>query len=475
MQHKWFILVAVLLAGGGSIIHVPSVAQAQGVAWSGQYYNNGYLIEPAAVTRQDGAVAFDWGLGSPAAGVNADGFSVRWAADPYFEAGTYRFWALADDSIRVNVGFAFQAQIDTFAQAKPGQIISADVTLSAGVHHVQVDYREDSGAAYAYVTWANLASNPTGPNWPGPQISYATVNTGSWTAEYYGNNNLVGSPTAILSEVNPSHTWGSGSPVASVPADNFSARWTSSQSLEAGNYRLTVRADDGVRVYMDGIIRINEWHGASGQTYTVDLTIAAGTHNFTIEYYEAAGDAFLDYTLARITTAITSGSQTTSASGATATVTAARLNVRKSPSASAEILTRINLNERYSVLGKNASGTWWQINANGITGWVFGRFVTLAGNLSAVPVIDSAAAQLAQPVDTGYDVTALTTVNIRSAPSLAGAILTKMNRNDTARVVGRTTRNDWWQVTYQGITGWVSSTYAQIQPGVLMARIPVTG
>jgi transposase len=47
---------------------------------------------------------------------------------------------------------------------------------------------------------------------------------------------------AILSEAGPSHNWGSGSPLPSVPADNFSARWTSIQGLNSGNYVLQVRA-----------------------------------------------------------------------------------------------------------------------------------------------------------------------------------------------------------------------------------------
>jgi uncharacterized protein YgiM (DUF1202 family) len=353
------------------------------------------------------------------------------------------------------------------------------VTLPAGVHHVQVDYREQSGPAYAYVTWANVATNPSGPNWSVPQVSYANVNNGIWTAQYFGNNSMTGSPTAILGESTPSHNWGSGSPVASIPADNWSGRWNSSQTLDAGNYQLTVRADDGVRVFVDNVLYINEWHSATNQTYSANLSLGAGGHNIAIEYYEGSGDAFLDFTLARVTsvgtTPIVINSQTASVTGTTATVNAARLNVRKSPSSSAEILTKINQNETYPVLGKNTDGSWWQINVNGITGWVFGRFVTINGNAAGVPALNTTTAQLAQPVDTGYDVTALDTVNVRGAPSTSAAILAKMSRNTKARVVGRTTRNDWWQVNYQGVIGWVSSTFAQIQPGVQIARIPVTG
>src|SRR5512134_2309420 len=143
MKNRALMLMAVLLVLVAGVMSLAGTAQAQGgTVWTGEYYNNTFLFEPKAATRQDGAVAFDWGNGSPMPGVNADGFSVRWSTDPYFPAGTYRFWALADDNIRVTIGFSYTPQIDTFGQNKVGQLVSADVTLTEGIHHVQVDYRE---------------------------------------------------------------------------------------------------------------------------------------------------------------------------------------------------------------------------------------------------------------------------------------------------------------------------------------------
>lgn len=477
MWRKIVGLMVLVLALGVAFLPQPQTTAAQGVVWNGEYFNNAYLVGPSTFTRQDGALALDWGAGSPGSGINVDNFSVRWGADPYFAAGTYRFWALADDAIRVNVGFAFQPQINTIDSPKVGQLVSADITLPAGVHHIQVDYQEFAGNAYAYLTWANLATNPSGPNFPIPQVSNVNVNNGVWTAQYYANTGLTGSPTLIQSESSPTHNWGTGSPVVSIPPDNFSARWTSVQTLEAGNYQVSVKADDGVRVFVNGALNINEWHAATNTTYTVNLALPGGQNTFMIEYYEAAGNAFLEYTLSRVISVTNpppgqgGGAVNT---GTTATVTSARLNVRDNPSASAGILLKISSGETYPVLGKNSDASWFQVNVRGVTGWVSARFVSIAGNPN-VPVTGNAPS-VAQPVDTGFNVTALSTVNVRNLPSTRGStILAKMTRNSTARVVGRTSTNRWWQVNYQGVIGWVSSTYAQIQPNAEMARIPVTG
>jgi uncharacterized protein YgiM (DUF1202 family) len=471
MWHKLSLLLIVLVALG-SFAAQPALAQS--ATWHVDFYNNEYLLGTPAASRTDNALAWDWGNAAPAPGVNPDGFSARWAADPYFPAGTYRFWVLADDNVKLNVGYAFSPQIDTFSNPAVGQIVSADITLTEGVHHVQVDYREVIGSAYIYVTWANLATNPSGPNFPIPQISFSNLNNGPWTAQYYGNPNLAGSPTLIQTENDPSHDWGAGSPAASIPADNFSARWTSVQTLDAGSYTVTVRADDGVRVTVDGITYINEWHPANNATYTATFNLAAGQHNFQIEYFEAGGFAFMLYNLSKAGVSAPPPGSNPADTGTTATVTAGRLNVRSEPSTSATILTKINRNETYPVVGSNTDRTWYQINVNGTVGWVASNFVRL-NNAANVPVSNSGT-QFAQPSTTGYIVTALATVNIRNAPNTRGTtVLGKLPVNVTASVVGRNADNTWWQVDYQGIVGWVSARYAQLQSGVDTNTIPVTG
>ncbi len=476
MLRKFTVLFITVIALGIVLAQTPQAAEAQapaGVTWQGQYYNNPYLEGTVTLTRQDSAVWFDWGNNAPAAGIGADGFSVRWTTDPYFAAGTYRFWALADDRIRVNVGYAFNAQIDTFNATTVGQLVSADVTLDAGVHHVQVDYQEATGSAYAFVTWANLATNPAGPGFPVPGQSFGNVNNGQWTAQYFNNPNLSGTPVSTQNDPSPTHNWGAFAPAPNLPVDNFSVRWTSTQYLNSGTYQLSVQADDGVRVFVDNTEVINEWHSASNLTYTAPLSLSAGGHTFVVEYYEGGGNAFINYTLAFSGGSATSQPSAPVNTGTTATVTAFRLNVRDTPSTSGNVVTKINQNEVYPVVGSNADKSWWQINVNGVVGWVFARFVTVSG-AGSVPVSGSTPV-VNQPSPTGIIVTTVATVNLRSQPNTSGAILDKIPFRGTAQVVGRNANNSWWEVNYNGLTGWVSSTWAHIPPGTATSQIPITG
>ncbi|MEZ4672125.1 MAG: PA14 domain-containing protein [Anaerolineae bacterium] len=482
MRSKFLIPLLLLVI---VVVFSAQPTEAQSATWHGEYFNNPYLISPSEFKRDDAVLAFNWGTASPDSRMNADNFSVRWGADPYFAAGTYRFWVLADDYVRLNVGFAYRPQINSVddTQHIPGQLLHADVTLSEGVHHIQVDYQEFSGNAFIYVSWANVATNPTTPNFVVSQPIYTGVATGPWTAQYFANPSMVGNPSLIQSEGSPTHYWGSGSPGSAIPADNFSARWYSTPYLDGSNYQLAVKADDGVRVYVDGALMVNEWHAAGGVTYTVNLNLNAGQHSLIVDYYEAGGEAYLDYSLNRMmvfpsvpVATVPAGQGGGTISSATwATVQAWRLNVRSSPSIAADnILLKVSRNEVYPVVGKNGDGSWCQIAINNTTGWVSTRFVNIGGNTN-IPVTASAPPPVTW-TDTGFDATALTNVNIRNLPSTRGSsILALLNRGANAHVIGRSADSAWWQINYQGVTGWVSARYAVLQSNAVLSRIPVTG
>jgi hypothetical protein len=130
---KFLLLLIMLLV-------IPSALAQPGVVWKAEFYDNPYLIGGAKRVITLNAINFDWGLSSPS-NVPDDNFSIRFTTDAYFTAGTYRFSVLADDRVRVSV--AFQPVIDTFDNPQPGTLLSAEVPLPEGVHHIQVDYREE--------------------------------------------------------------------------------------------------------------------------------------------------------------------------------------------------------------------------------------------------------------------------------------------------------------------------------------------
>jgi hypothetical protein len=63
------------------------------------------------------------------------------------------------------------------------------------------------------------------------------------------------------------------------------------QSFAAGSYTFTATADDGVRVYLDGMLVIDQWKDQSATTYTASRTVTAGNLELKVEYYENGGDA----------------------------------------------------------------------------------------------------------------------------------------------------------------------------------------
>jgi uncharacterized protein YraI len=474
MSRKIIVLVVMILLL--SILLVQPAA-AQGPVWIAQYYNNGTLSGDPVVSRNEGSINFNWGAGSPSAGVPNDGWSARFATDFVFPAGTYRFFMLADDEARVTINFQPIPLINTLGQGRAGQTVSADVQLN-GATHIQIDYVEVTGDAYLYLSWANLATNPQGPNFL-PPVN-VPINTGAWTVQYYSNPNLAGDPAAILTESIPGRDWGTGSPLASIPVDNWSARWTSTQNLNAGQYQVAVRADDGVRVWVNGNLVINQFGAATGQTYTVPLTLPQGNNNFMVEFVEFGGVAFLDYRLTQfnpiVATPIPVGQPVIT--GPALTVTGAfRLNVRDVPSVTgSQVLTRINRNETYPIVGRNADSQWYQINVNGVVGWVSARFVTTQ-NAGSVPVVSSTGSgQGGGSVSTVLQVTATPyTVNIRQGPGTQFARLARLPAGRTAALVGRIANNTWFQVNYNGIVGWVSAEFVVLTPGADLNSVPVTG
>ena len=240
-----------------------------------EYWNNRDATGLPVLSRCETTVAHQWGTGSPAPGINADLFAVRWTGRYDLAAGTYDFTARADDGIRVLVDGALVVN-GWFDQAPT--TYTGSTTLTAGLHDVRIEYYEAYGGAMAEASWAPRTAPPT---CAAPQL----------TATYYANQTLTGTPVLTRCEDAIANQWGVGSPAPSVPAENFSARWTTNPTLAAGTYRFTARADDGVRVRVDGQLVVDGWVPQAPTTYVGEVALTAGAHEIVVEYFEASGGA----------------------------------------------------------------------------------------------------------------------------------------------------------------------------------------
>lgn len=245
----------------------PTQAQAQvqdSPAWHAQYWNTATLTGSPDAEREEAGINYDWGALSPMPGaVNADDFSARWTRTLYFDPATYRFTATSDDGIRVYVdGQLVLGDWDAHSR----RTATADKYLAAGNHTVVVEYYELTGRAVAKLSWSAVS-----PDY-------------NWQASYWNNADLGGSAVLTQEEGAIGYDWGYGSPADNVESDYFSAQWTRDTYLLAGSYRLMATSDDGMRVYFDGRLVIDDWGQHAARTVTADVKAQAGKHTLKVQY-----------------------------------------------------------------------------------------------------------------------------------------------------------------------------------------------
>ena len=126
--------------------------------WHGEYFANTGLSGSPTIVRDDAEINFDWGGGSPASGIGADGFSVRWTRDLDLPAGTYRFTMTTDDGGRLWVNN--HHLLDAW-KVQAATTYSGDIYLPGGKVPIKMEYYENTGLAVAKLSWTKTDSQST--------------------------------------------------------------------------------------------------------------------------------------------------------------------------------------------------------------------------------------------------------------------------------------------------------------------------
>jgi hypothetical protein len=258
--------------------------------WKGEYWADPGLSGVPVVVRNDEAIDFDWGEGSPALSVPQDKFSARWTRTVAFDAATYRFHIVMDDGARLWIDD--ELVLDAWQDGAVREV-AADRPMVRGAHSVRVEYYDHSELARVLVWWDEVS-----PSYP------------EWKGEYWSNETLSGSPDMLRSDAAIDFDWGAQAPAPGLPADGFSARWSRWKTFDEGTYRFYARADDGVRLAVDGEVVLDEWHISSGgEWYFADLVLV-GEHRLVVEYYEHTRDAHSEFWWQEIITATATPTET---------------------------------------------------------------------------------------------------------------------------------------------------------------------
>ena len=463
----------------------PSSIEARGVTWSATVWSNPDLAGTSVWSGSSPSVNYAWGAGSPvingtATGAPVDNFSVRFTTSTLFTTGNYRFTVQVDDGARLYVDGMLL--INSWVSGAGLRTLQADYTFSSdSTHTITVEMFDAVGDATILASWA-MASGTL------PTMTPSYIGS-PWYGTFYSGLDLAGTQLYVNSYP-PSGLnldWGQGSPGGTVPVDNFSARFTRTlsvpQDLAEGVYTFYVRADDNYRFYVDATLILDRWDSyAGGGAETVEVTLLNGSHTLKFEYREREVDAnlFLTWSPPNAqdpilypdgsgstgsgSTGSGSGSSATPVPSVTATVVVPTLNVRERPTTTANVITSISSGATYTVTGRNVDSSWVQIYMEGQTGWVSAKYVTITGDLNTVPVIDTGAPAPAV-APTGVRGRVLGNLRIRSGASTRDAQIGLMPWGAEIDIVGRNRGLSWYQINYEGTTGWSFAPYIRIISG----------
>ncbi len=136
-----------------------SAVNAQsGNTWNLFYFDNLNWTGNPAATATVPFLNFNWNGAPPAANMPGANWTLTATTTAFFNGGQYQFSALADDEVLVMVDNL--SIIDTRGKNQVGKWQTHQLGMTAGMHNVQVFYRQFGGASFVNVTWAYAKPGP---------------------------------------------------------------------------------------------------------------------------------------------------------------------------------------------------------------------------------------------------------------------------------------------------------------------------
>jgi hypothetical protein len=113
------------------------------------------------------------------------------------------------------------------------------------------------------------------------------------TGTYFNNANLTGASVS-RTDATVDFNWKTGAPAKGIGADTFSARWTGQvQARFTQEYTFSTDSDDGVRLWVNGKLVINDWNTHARKINRGKIFLTQGQrYDIKLEYYDQGGGAF---------------------------------------------------------------------------------------------------------------------------------------------------------------------------------------
>lgn len=200
-------------------------------------------------------------------------FGAVWEKEEVFEEGTYDFILAGDkyvellvDGVKVLEGTGNGSTVSYFFTQKH---------ITAGKHDIKIIYAGDGG-------------------YSGIKVYYGIPPKNEFAAFYYNNANLTGAPAYIDYLEKIDKVWDPDESPASGVNKDFSAAFFGYFDFKEAEYLFTAKADDNVRVYVDGEKILDRWNSyKAGEVLHTTKAMTEGRHLVRVEFRDTGGDAII--------------------------------------------------------------------------------------------------------------------------------------------------------------------------------------
>lgn len=157
--------------------------------------------------------------------------------------------------------------------------------------------------------------------------------------QFFANTSFSGTPKKTDCDSVIDQNWGTGAPASGLPKDNFGVRWSLTRDFGSGGpFAFTAATRDGIRVYLDGVRKVDIWKNVSTtQKKTVNVTVPAGKHSLRIDFVNWTGPANVKFGYAPRTSATVDKVKPLSPVGVKAVLDNATANAKVTWSANEEM------------------------------------------------------------------------------------------------------------------------------------------
>ncbi len=235
----------------------------------------------------------------------APSVSLKGVSDQQIVSNSITLQALPSDVTPASVDFYIDGKLQNSEKSSgPWCLLSHTITgecqqydthqLANGSHTFKATVNYSGGSvSNSVVAQVQNSTTASTSGTSGSGLSSVSNGTGL-PATYFNNMDFTGR-TAMRTDATINFNWGSAGPIKKIGGDSFSVRWIGKiMPRSSETYTFRTVSDDGVRVWINDRLIIDNWSDHSATSNSGSIALSANIkYNIKVEYYENIYDALV--------------------------------------------------------------------------------------------------------------------------------------------------------------------------------------